>query len=334
MAGPNDTLTRHVESAELGSHVTGLGFFGTEPVFATGDGEVIIGIGAGSRRVAVHTGGILVAAAEKGRIVTGGDDGRIVATASDGTTTELGHEKGRWIDALALGPSGAVAWSAGKTVTARDGKGGIKTFAAPSSSRGLAFAPKGYRLAISHVDGASLWFPNVAGAPERLEWKGVHLDVVWSADGRFVVSSMQENQLHGWKLPEKAHMRMSGYPGKTRSLSWSGDGTWLATSGAEAAIVWPFSGNGPMGKAPRECGVRPRRVTTVAFHPKSLVLAIGYDDGMILLVRLTDASELVVRHIAPGGAVTALGWDEHGDRLAFGTDEGQAGCLTLPGGPA
>ncbi|WP_204307852.1 hypothetical protein, partial [Klebsiella pneumoniae] len=85
-------------------------------------------------------------------------------------------------------------------------------------------------------------------------------------------------------------------PGKVRSLSWSADGKWLATSGAEAAIVWPFdSTEGPMGKAPRECGVRPARVSRVAFHPKSPVLAMGYEDGCILLVRFTAASELLVR---------------------------------------
>ncbi len=86
-------------------------------------------------------------------------------------------------------------------------------------------------------------------------------------------------------------MRMSGYPAKTRSLSWSGDGNWLATSGAEAAIIWALRLKGRAdGQAPaRECGVRPRRVSAVAFHPKALVLAIGYEDGFILLCRLTDA---------------------------------------------
>ena len=65
--------------------------------------------------------------------------------------------------------------------------------------------------------------------------------VTWSPDARFLVSSMQENALHGWRLvPDKAHMRMSGYPSKTRSFSWSHDGQFLATSGAEAAIIWPF----------------------------------------------------------------------------------------------
>ena len=134
---------------------------------------------------------------------------------------------------------------AGKRVIARDDKGREKILEVPSTARGLAFAPKGYRLAISHYNGATLWFPNVEAKPEVLEWKGSHLDVTWSPDARFVVTSMQENALHGWRLiPDKGHMRMSGYPSKTRSFSWSGDGKWLATSGAEAAIIWPFEVEG------------------------------------------------------------------------------------------
>ena len=123
------------------------------------------------------------------------------------------------------------------------------------------------------------------GAPQTLEWKGAHLDATFSPDGRFLVTSMQENVLHGWRLQDSRHMRMTGYPAKTRSLSWSHDGAWLATSGADAAVVWPFKDkDGPMGKAPRECGVREARATMVAFHPKALVVAIGYADGAVLLV--------------------------------------------------
>jgi len=55
------------------------------------------------------------------------------------------------------------------------------------------------------------------------------------------------------------------------------------------------------------------------------------EDGMILLVRLTDASELLVRRTAPGSGVTALAWDGAAQRLAFGAADGQAGVLKLPG---
>ena len=226
-----------------------------------------------------------------------------------------------------------MAYAAGRTVVARDAKGRERTLTAPSTARGLAFAGKGYRLAAAHYNGVSLWYPNHETPAEIVEWKGSHIDVTWSPDARFVVSTMQENALHGWRLqPDRGHMRMSGYPGKVRSVSWSSDGHWLATGGAEAAIIWPFdSKEGPTGKAPRECGVRPARVSRVAFHPKAPVLAIGYEDGCILLVRFTDASELLVRPAVKGGAVSALAWDGRGGRLAFGCTDGAAGVLTLPG---
>ena len=61
--------------------------------------------------------------------------------------------------------------------------------------------------------GPRLWFPNAAAAPELFDWKGSHLDVTFSPDGRFLVTSMQENALHGWKLADKqphAHDGLSG----------------------------------------------------------------------------------------------------------------------------
>ena len=326
------SLTQHVAPYDAGAHVTAVVWLGDTAAFALGDGSVLLADEESARRVAAHPeGAILVAAGDGKRLVTGGDDGRVAVTKADGSTETLAQAKG-WIDALALQAGGAVAFGTGKHVTARDDKGREKTFEAPSTVRGLAFAPKGYRLAMAHYNGATLWFPNLDAKPEILDWKGSHLDATWSPDGRFVVTSMQENALHGWRLqPDKGHMRMSGYPAKTRSLAWSHDDKWLATSGAEAAIIWPFdSKEGPMGKSPRECGVRPARVSRVAFHPKALVLAMGYEDGCILLVRLTDASELLARHPSEGSGVTALAWDKAGKRLAFGGEDGQAGVLTLP----
>jgi WD40 repeat protein len=326
-------LTKRVTESQLGAHQLKAGFFGDTAVFAGADGTISF-IGQETIHRKVHAAGLLVAAFTKDFLLSGGEDGCIARTAPDGSTTVLADQKGQWIDALAAGHDGSVAWSTGKTVYSRSAKGEIKAMTAPTTARGLAYLPKGYRLAIAHYNGASLWFPNTNAEPEPLPWKGSHLDLTVSPDGRYVVTSMQENALHGWRITDKAHMRMTGYPAKTRCVSWSYDGNWLATSGAEAAIIWPFSGkDGPMGKAPRECGVRPARVSQVSFHPSALVLAIGYEDGFVMLVRLTDASELLVR--APGiadsaKAITALAWDSSGKRLAIGSADGFAGILTLP----
>jgi WD40 repeat protein len=87
-----------------------------------------------------------------------------------------------------------------------------------------------------------------------------------------------------------------------------------------------------MNKEPHECGVRESRVSQVAFHPKSLVIAMGYEDGWVLLCRLTDAAELLVHRPGgtPEGAITALTWDSDGRHLLFGSAEGFAGLLTMP----
>jgi WD40 repeat protein len=324
------SLTQHARLFETGAHVVAAAFVDGAPALALADGAVLIGEPEDQKRVVVHPGAAILTAISDGQtILTGGDDGRVVALRPDGGTREIADEKGKWIDALALRGK-TYAWSAGKQVRARDETGAVRTWSAPSTARGLAFQPKGYRLAATHYNGATLWFPKVEGAPQTFEWKGAHLDATFSPDGRFLVTSMQENALHGWRVGDLRNMRMTGYPGKTRSLSWSHDGQWLATSGADAAVVWPFKDkDGPMGKAPRECGVRQARVTRVAFHPKAQVVAIGYADGTVLLCRLADAAEIDVR--APGGgSVSALGWDAAGARLLFGAETGAAGLLTLP----
>lgn len=331
------SLTQHVAALEAGEHVIAAAWLGATPALALSDGAVMVGPQDDQSRIDVHgAAGLLVATAAGGRLFTGGGDGRVCSIDAQGQAKELARDaRAGWIDAIAATPAGAVAFSAGKRVTARDEKGGLKQFEAPSTAQGLAFAPKGYRLAIAHYNGATLWFPNTSTPTQFLEWKGAHLDACVSPDGRFVVTSMQENALHGWRLPSKptekaAHMRMSGYPAKTRSFSWSHDGNWLATSGAEAVIIWPFQGDGPMGKAPRECGVRRAKVTQVAFHPGAYVIAAGYEDGCILLLRLTDGSELLARPAVRDSGITALGWDKSGKRLLFGCADGQAGLLTLP----
>jgi WD40 repeat protein len=135
--------------------------------------------------------------------------------------------------------------------------------------------------------------------------------------------------MHGWRLADNRHMRMSGYPGRVRSMSWSAGGKGLATSGADTVIIWPFtSKDGPMGKEPAMLAPLQARVSAVACHPKQDIMAAGYSDGTILVVRLEDGAEILVRRNG-GGAVSALAWNAKGTQLAFGTEEGDAGIMEL-----
>ena len=169
----------------------------------------------------------------------------------------------------------------------------------------------------------------MAAKPEVLEWAGSHLGVTFSPDNKFLVTAMHEPALHGWRLADSRHMRMTGYPGRVRSMSWSAGGKALATSGADTVITWPFaSKDGPMGKQPAMLAPLQARVSVVACHPKQDILAAGYSDGTILMVRMGDGAEILVRR-NESAPVAALAWNGKGTLLAFAAEDGDAGLLEV-----
>lgn len=325
------SVTDRVRAIAIGAPVTSVHFLGERAAFVGAEANVALVDDQGEiSNVAVHSGGILCAASDGERLVMGGDDGKLVSLNAKGEVAVLATDpKRRWIDNVALQADGALAWSAGKTAFVRGSKGEEKSLDVPSTVGGLAFAPKGLRLAIAHYNGATLWFPNMAAKPEFLAWAGSHLAVTFSPDNKFLVTAMHESALHGWRLADSRHMRMTGYPARVKSMSWSVGGKFLATSGADAVIMWPFaSKDGPMGKEPAMLAPLQARVAAVACHPRQDILACGYSDGTILMVRLQDGAEILVR--CNGSApVAALAWNAKGTLLAFADEEGNAGLLQL-----
>ena len=323
-----------VERARIvaaGAPVVAVHFLDRTAAFVLGEEAILLVTGKeDEKRLPVHGGGILSAASDGVWVVTGGDDGKVFVTAASGESKLVASDaKRRWIDQVAVGPDGALAWSAGKSAYAMTGKGDPKTIEVQSTVGGLAFAPKGVRLAVAHYNGVTMWFPNAQAAPEMLEWKGSHHHVSFSPNGQFLVTAMQEPALHGWRVVDAKHMRMSGYSARVRSFDWTVGGKWLATSGSEQLVLWPFSGkDGPMGKQPKMAAAFAVRATAVACHPKQEVVAVGYADGTVLLVRIEDGAEVLGKK--PGeGAVSALAWDASGMLLGFGTDAGEAGVVDL-----
>jgi WD40 repeat protein len=325
------SVTDKVRALAIGMPVIAVHFLGDIAAFVGAEESVAMVSGEGViSPVTVHGGGILSVASDGGRIVMGGDDGKLVALSAKSEVTLLATDaKRRWIDNVALHPDGAVAWSAGKTAFIRSGKTEEKSFEVPSTVGGLAFAPKGLRLAIAHYNGVTLWFPNMVATAEVMEWAGSHLGVVFSPDNKFLVTSMHEPALHGWRLADTRHMRMTGYPGRVRSMSWTAGGKMLATAGADSVILWPFaSKDGPMGKEPAMLAPLQARVSAVACHPKQDILAAGYSDGTILMVRLHDGAEILVRKNGKA-QVAALAWNAKGTTLAFAAEDGDAGLLDV-----
>lgn len=323
-------LTQRGRTAQFGAYVTSVLFSAQgQPAFALGDGT--LRLGAEHQVVQAHAGSILCLAVHPdGGFVTGGDDGRVVHINAEGAVKELARFGSKWVEQLASfsGKGAMLAAAVGKTLYLMKPDGEIlKTLQHPSTVTGIAFDSKGKRIAASHYNGASLWF-TVSGSAvaPKLEWKGSHTGVVLHPAGEALVTTMQENALHGWTLPEAKHMRMAGYPTKVESLGFTKSGRWLASAGAEAVVLWPFFGGGPMGKAPTELGMGVGIVKRVACHPQHEVVAAGFDTGMVLVVDI--AREKVLPVCGPGrGSVSALSWQQDGAVLGFGTADGFAALV-------
>jgi len=315
---------------DFGAYVVSVAFVAEGAVFALGDGTVRFESG---ESVEAHDGAVLCATPHPSGsgLITGGDDGRLVWSRPSGAVLIA---ETKWIDAVAASAaSGLIAFAAGREVQVRDAAdvAFARAFRHDRSVADLAFDPKGRRLATATYGGAMLWYARIAEQkPQLLKWAGAHIAIVWSPDGRFLISSMQENALHGWRVADGKDMRMGGYPAKVKSLAFLHGGLMLATSGAPGAVVWPFAGsNGPMGKSAAEIGFDEETlVARVAAAPKSAQLAAGLNDGRVWAAELTGRALTPIK-ATKGAPISALAISLDEKKLAWGDESGAVGLEFL-----
>lgn len=300
--------------------------------FALGDGTVRF---QGGETLQAHDGASLCAGLHPSGegLLSGGDDGRLV-WARPGGVQELAKVQGRWIETVAASAdSKLIAFGAGRELHVRDAADAAfsRTFVHEKTVADVAFDPKGRRIAVATYGGAWLWYARIADQkPAVLKWAGSHVALAWSPDGKFLISAMQENQLHGWRVADEKNMRMGGYPSKPRSLAFLSKGALLATSGANGVVVWPFAGaTGPMGKQAAEVGYdESATVAKVATAPATSWLAAGLDDGRVWACDLTG-QRIIPLKAEKGSQITALAITPDAKRVAWGDEDGNAGVAEV-----
>ena len=314
------------------AQVTSAHFESSGAVFALGDGTVRF---EDRTFDAVHDGAILCAVVHPSGdgLVTGGDDGRVIWSRK-GEAGVLSTAKGRWVDSIAASSeTNLIAFSAGKTLSVIDATdaGFRRDFQHEHTISGVAFDPKGRRIAASTYGGAWLWYARIAEQkPTKLAWAGSHTGVAFSPDGAFVVTTMQDAQLHGWRLKDAKNMRMGGYPSKIRSVAFMSRGRLLATSGAQGAVLWPFEGsNGPMGREASEIGFDDSTlVNLVAAANPHGKLAAGLADGRVWVADPAGHGLNFVK-AEKGASIVALALSPDGTRVAWADEDGNAGVSGL-----
>ena len=206
-----------------------------------------------------------------------------------------------------------------------------RRFVHERSVAAVALDPRGLKLAAATYGGVALRFARIAEqTPTWLKWAGSHIGAAFSPDGKFLISAMQENDLHGWRLADAQDMRMGGYPSKVRSIVFLAKGSLMATSGANGAVVWPFAGaNGPMGKEAAEIGFDDSAlVARVAAQVAGSKLGAGLDDGRVWTASLQGRG-LNFAKAEKGPPITALALSADESCLCWGDEDGGAGVVEV-----
>lgn len=315
---------------EIGTNITVLSMTDMGCAVGLGDGRVLSFTGQEASELVQHDGAVTtLIATPKNQIISTGQDG-LIFCAEEGKNTEMRAADGAWIEVSAYhSPKGIYAFAVGNTVVLCAGTKEIASyFDHPSTITGLAFSPSGNEIAVSHYDGISIWPIGSDAQPRILSWKGSIVGVSWSPNGRYIVASTQDREIHIWDMVSGKDFRFGGFKGKVRQVGWSNCSNYMVTSGADVIAAWPVAGD-PGSFPPKEIGyVFSASVSAIAIGEKLDRVAGGFTDGSVLIGNIRNGEALIAR-VGTGAEVTQMQWNQDQSELLYGTRDGIIGTLTL-----
>ncbi|MEJ0048506.1 MAG: hypothetical protein WDN04_22120 [Rhodospirillales bacterium] len=226
--------------------------------------------------IEAHDGAVLALApdAREFGFVSAGDDGVLHRISATGALTELFSTGGKWIEQLATHAeprAGLLACAAGKQVHLFDIAGvRLKTLPHPSTVTGpgvrCARQTAG-RIALQRRLGLVHRIEIRQSARAGMERQPYRRRHASRRRGRGNGNAGKRSaRLVSCRRPAPAHDRISR---ENESFGFTRNGKWLASSGADGIVLWPFFGGGPLGKPPVELApIEGVLCTRVACHPK------------------------------------------------------------------
>lgn len=145
------------------------------------------------------------------------------------------------------------------------------------------------------------------------KWRGhktVVVSLSFSPDSRLLASGGATGTVAIWDAKTRALKRRFETTGRIRSVTFSGDGRWLAAQGTDAVYYWDRDADWRMQLLKE---IKPG-LGSVYFHPVQPWLAIGYASGEVNLI---DMSAVQEARLFEGrkGEVTSLRFSADGRKL-------------------
>ncbi|MBR0873342.1 WD40 repeat domain-containing protein [Bradyrhizobium tropiciagri] len=283
-------------------------------------------------RVSIGDAPLQLASLGKSGFVTG-EGGQLLDVSASGIT-RVAANRGAGIDLLAAVPDGGVLAACDGTIIfyRADGDVGWLQQRAGGRVSAMAVAPDGRRFALGTDGGVLVRSFGARPEPVASYVLGSVSTLSWSPDGNWLAASIAGADITLVRLADSRIVRIANYPAEVASLSWSADSGILVTSGGYRMVAWDVTSLD--GGSDRPASVVTGHagfvlVETVEMHPDRPLVAAGYSDGRVVVARIGQGDELIVK--SPGrGAVQVLRWSRDGQHLAVGTRDGEAAVVTFP----
>ena len=282
-----------------------------------------------------HTPVALTAYGKHGFVV-GDASGTLTSVTMGGERTPFSRPLDAPIIALDYARStGALACATAdcRVILIRRGEAEPQVLVHGSTIGSLAFSPDHSQLAVAGEDGVTLW--QILQKPERIRTLKPSLDPIslaWSPDQTKLALGQEKGGVTVWRLDSNDHITLADYPASVRTLAWTAESNILVTSGAFRTIAWPFN-------QPKMSSVHPTSIDTgkpslasieaIAKHPTRPLIAVGYENGMLILNQIGKPDELLIK-TEGHGAISSVKWSSDADHIAVGSNHGFATIIELP----
>ncbi len=266
---------------------------------------------------------------------SGGCDGVVRCFSGIEESNRLWESIGpRWVEALAWSPDlRYLAAAIGKTVSLFDAKGQTIGQLGPhqTSVTGLAWHPHHpAHLATVSGGGAQIWAVDRLRPIAQFDWGGASRDVLWSPEGRWVVTADQTASLHLYDVGRGYPLQIQGFPTRVKAMLFHESGARLAVGCGNCLSLWDCTGeHGPENTTPLELYGHTGEITCLAKPRRQEIYASGADDGWVFLWWPERMRFPVYGHRL-SSAITSLSWQSDQPALAASTAEGEVVLLSLP----
>jgi WD40 repeat protein len=178
----------------------------------------------------------------------------------------------------------------------------------------VAWDPSGNQVLSASGDGAvRMW--DARTLQPSLRFNAVNATypaAVWSPDGKRVAVATGRDSIQIYELGTAADPQTLKLPGSTRALLWLPNGD-IAGSDLNGRVAFFQPGKSDPIRVYQPAASH-KAVNSMALTPDGQLLAVGYDDGTIILVDPSTAKE--VRQIGQSHSVGNVAWSPNGKVLA------------------